>query len=188
VKINEIITEASKFGTPIKNVAKSIATSLMPQAFRQAAKQRAWRQGGKADWDAQRAEYYDLMRRKEPEIDPTDMMSQMSRQPQQHQSLQSQQDPEVEALEREIINTLPNKRTQFRFTHPQDLDVDVIIRPEGYFFTKLPKGQGLEGRVHKDRSLGLFPVKRPQNVRQINAWYDDAADKRMVREEPIDAL
>jgi hypothetical protein len=180
VKINEIITEASKFGTPIKKAAKSVATALMPQAFRQAAKQRAWRKGGRSNWDSQRAEYYDLMRKKDPVIDPNQMMSQQQ-QPQQ-------QNPEVAGMEKEIINTLPNNKTQFRFAHPEDMNVDIIIRPEGYFFTKLPKGQGLEGRVFKDKSLGLFPVKRPQNIKQINAWYDDAADKRMVKEEPIDAL
>jgi hypothetical protein len=187
VKINEVITESvrSKFGTPIGKMAsqlgnaawsgtKALAKSLAPQEVKQAFKQQQWQQGGKEDWENRRKEYYDLLKRNQQQSEPV-------------ADIRAPSKPEVAALEKDILNTLPDGM-QFRFEHPADTSIEVIIRPEGYFYTQLPKDLRGTNRVRRDPRTGLYPVLRPSNIRQINNWYDDAAEKNLVREEPVEAL
>lgn len=86
----------------------------------------------------------------------------------------------------DIRDSLPDTNTQFRFANPTDNTIAVIIRKDGYYFSKPP--QGLQQPIKKDPATGLYPVLRPENIQKINAWYDDAADKKLVTQEPVHAI
>ena len=86
----------------------------------------------------------------------------------------------------DISKTLPDNETQYRFPYPEEPTIDVIIRQDGYYLTRLPKH--LQGQVKKDSKTGLFPVKLSTSISKINKYYDQAAELGKVKEEPVHAL
>ena len=86
----------------------------------------------------------------------------------------------------DISKTLPNNETQYRFPYPEEPTIDVIIRQDGYYLTRLPKH--LQGQVKKDSKTGLFPVKLSTSISKINKYYDQAAELGKVKEEPVHSL
>lgn len=90
--------------------------------------------------------------------------------------------PEPEA---DISQTLDNT-TQYKFLNPDYPGTSIIIRKSGYYIDRLPKV--LVGQVKKDPKTGLYPVLRPDTIKKYNAYYDQAADRGQVKQEPIHAL
>jgi len=81
---------------------------------------------------------------------------------------------EIEAGQKEIIATLP-RGSQHTFLWPtnprRSENVHGIIRPEGYFLDKLPASlRG--GLVKRDKATGLYPIANPDNIKEINDWYE----------------
>jgi hypothetical protein len=87
--------------------------------------------------------------------------------------------------EQDISKTLEPGQ-QYRFAFIEDPTIDVIIRQNGYFLTKLPAA--LQGQVKRDRATGLYPILRPANILKIQKYYNVAADQGRVKEEPAAAL
>ncbi len=81
---------------------------------------------------------------------------------------------ETEDGQKEIIATLP-RGSQHTFLWPtnprRSENVHGIIRPEGYFLDKLPASlRG--GLVKRDKATGLYPIANPDNIKEINDWYE----------------
>ena len=100
-------------------------------------------------------------------------------------NIEADRDRERREAEVDISKTL-SPTTQYRFLHPEYPGVEIIIRNSGYYLNRLPRS--LTGMVKKDKDTGLYPVLRPENIRAINSYYNDAADMGRVVEEPVFAL
>lgn len=87
--------------------------------------------------------------------------------------------------ETDISKTLDNA-TQYKFLNPDYPGTSIIIRQSGYYIDRLPKV--LVGQVKKDPKTGLYPVLRPDTIKKYNAYYDQAADRGQIKQEPIHAL
>lgn len=85
----------------------------------------------------------------------------------------------------DISQTVP-PGMQYRFLNPEYPGVEVVIRNDGYYFKQLPKP--LIGQVKRDKASGMYPVLRQDNIRKLNDYYNDAADRGHVIEEPVAAL
>ena len=84
---------------------------------------------------------------------------------------------EIEAGQKDIIALL-SRGSQHTFLWPttpwKTEGVHGIIRPEGYFLDKLPASlRG--GSVRRDKATGLYPIANPDNIKEINDWYETGA-------------
>ena len=86
------------------------------------------------------------------------------------------------------INATLDSNTQYRFPHPlfRADDIDIIVRRDGWYLSKLPKS--LRGRVQRDKETRLYRVKQPRNIQKFNDYYDKAADSQQLIVEPTDSL
>lgn len=94
--------------------------------------------------------------------------------------------PSAAAAETDISKTV-EPGMQYKFANPEDPTINIIIRNSGYYYDRLPP-ELRGGQVKRDKDTGLYPVTRPDNIKKINAWYDQLADRRRVIHEPISAL
>ena len=83
----------------------------------------------------------------------------------------------------DITQLVPHGK-QFRFLNPELPGSYIIIRSDGYYQDKIPRN--LTGQVKKVN--GLYPVLRLENIKKINQYYDEAADRGRVKEEPVHVL
>lgn len=89
------------------------------------------------------------------------------------------------APEADISQTLDDT-TQYKFLNPDYPGTSIVIRKSGYYIDRLPKV--LVGQIKKDPKTGLYPVLRPETIKKYNAYYDQAADRGQIKQEPIHAL
>ena len=87
--------------------------------------------------------------------------------------------------EDDISKTL-DPYTQYKFEHPDFPGVNIVVRKGRWYLDKLPAQ--FRGQVRRDKDTRLFPVLQPANIRKYNKFYNDAADKGQVIEEPAVAL
>jgi hypothetical protein len=75
---------------------------------------------------------------------------------------------------------------QYRFPNPDYPGTQIIVRNSGWYIDKLPVE--LRGQVRRDKTTGLYPVLKPNNIKQYNLYYNQAAENNRVKEEPAAAL
>lgn len=101
-------------------------------------------------------------------------------------------DPEIDKMlspEGDVSSLVPDGQ-QVIFDHPVESGIKIVIRKDGYFLTGLPSSMppADRARAKRDKATRMYQVTRPENIQQINQYYNDAADAGKVREEPIHTL
>jgi len=76
--------------------------------------------------------------------------------------------------------------TQYKFAHPDYEGINIVVRNDGWYLDKLPKE--LYGQVQRDKTTRLYPVRQPRNIKKFNDYYDQAADRKQVTQEPAFVL
>lgn len=80
---------------------------------------------------------------------------------------------------RDARTDLPDDQSQFVFPDQNDKTINIVIRKDGYFLTKLP--QQFRGyKINKEPGTNLYRVTNPNIISQINQWYDEAQARKIV--------
>ena len=80
---------------------------------------------------------------------------------------------------RDARTDLPDDQSQFMFPDQNDKTINIVIRKDGYFLTKLP--QQFRGyKINKEPGTNLYRVTNPSIISQINQWYDEAQARKIV--------